>query len=251
MILAVDIGNTTVEFGFVDKNGLKKSYKLHSNLSKTSDDWLFDIRNILLVEKNPPQDFVISSVVPQIEQRIIIAVEKLLGKKPKTIGKDLKVPIVNRYKNPEEVGIDRLINAFAAINKVNPPVIVVDLGTAITFDVVNQKGEYEGGAIFPGIQSSINALFSKTSKLPMVSFEESKRVVGKTTVESIQSGIFFGYCSLIDGMIKKISEEYKKSFNVILTGGNASLISKGLDIKHTLDEYLSLEGIYLIYTHKI
>lgn len=247
MILAIDIGNTTVEFGFVKNQKFIKSYKLSSNLDRTADDWLLDLQQIFFIEQTKVDDFIISSVVPQIEDKISFAIKKGFSKTPLIIGKNIDIPIKNNYKNPQEVGIDRLVNAFGAISKVNPPVIVIDLGTAITFDVVNEKGEYEGGAIFPGIDSSIKTLFSKTSKLPMVSLSESKNPVGKTTIESIQSGIFFGYCSLIEGMVDRIKKQYSYDFNIILTGGNAKLISKGLKIRHILDEYLSLEGIYLIY----
>lgn len=247
MILAIDIGNTTVEFGFIKDQKLLESYKLSSNIDKTVDDWLLDLKVIFSVENLEVQDFVISSVVPQIEDKISYAIKKGFNKKPLIIGKDLKIPIKNNYKNPYEVGIDRLVNAYGAIHKANPPLIVIDLGTAITFDIVNEKGEYEGGAIFPGIDSSIKTLFSKTSKLPMVSINETKNIIGKTTIESIQSGIFFGYCSLIEGMVNRISKHYNRDFNIIITGGNSKLISKGLSIKHILDEYLSLEGIYLIY----
>ncbi|RMA96053.1 type III pantothenate kinase [Hydrogenothermus marinus] len=247
MIIGIDIGNTTVEIGFIKEYKFIKSYKLASNREKTIDDWFLDIFNIFSIEKNKPQDCIISSVVPQIEQKIFVAIEKLLGKNPLIVGKDIKVPIVNKYKNPDEVGIDRLVNAFSALKKQNPPLIVIDLGTAITFDIVNEKGEYEGGLIFPGIESSVDTLFSKTSKLPMVKVEKPKNIIGKTTVDSIKSGIFYGYCSLIDGLIKKIKSKTKKNFNIILTGGNSELISNCIEEKHIVDKFLAMEGLYLIY----
>ena len=251
MILAIDIGNTTVEFGFVEDGKILDSFKLYSNVDKTADDWFINIKSILSsgLEKKI-KDFVISSVVPQIESKITNAIKLRFKKKPLIIGKDLDIPVKNKYKNPQEVGIDRLVNAYGAIKKYSSPLIIVDLGTAITFDVVNKEGEYEGGAIFSGIDSSLKALFSKTAKLPMVSITNIKNVVGKTTVESIQSGIFNGYCSLIEGMVMRITNEFGYSFNTVLTGGNANLISEGLSIKHYLDKYLSLESIYLIYKLK-
>ncbi|ACO04184.1 MAG TPA: type III pantothenate kinase [Persephonella sp.] len=252
MILGIDIGNTTSEFGFIYNGKRINSYKLRSDHTKTVDDWLIDISAIFSIEgmkKESVKDCVISSVVPPLEDRIYSACKKFLGKKPLRIGKELKVPIKINYKNPEEVGIDRVVNAFAGVKRYGKPLILVDLGTAITFDVVNQKGEYEGGAIFPGIDSSIEALFSKTAKLPKVSIENVKKVVGKTTVESIQSGIFFGYISLIEGMIKRIIREKGFSPKVILTGGSGEIITKGLEIDHIFDMYLSLEGIYDIYSY--
>ncbi len=249
MIIAVDIGNTTVEIGFVKDKKFIKSYRLSSDLDKTSDDWVLNLLQIKNIENNSIRDIVISSVVPKLEKTLISSFEKAYNKKPLIIGKDLKVPIKNNYKNPSEVGIDRLVNAYSAINKVNPPIIVVDLGTAITFDVISEEGAYEGGAIFPGINSSLYALFSKTSKLPMVEIDKPEDIVGKTTVESIKSGIYFGYCSLIDGMIERISKG--KNYNIILTGGNSKLISNCIESKHMLDEYLAMEGIYLIYQYNL
>ncbi len=251
MILAIDIGNTNVEFGFVQNKNLIKSYKLSSKIEKTVDDWLLDIHTFLNIENKTIKDTVISSVVPSVEKKISLAVNKLFGKKPLIIGKDLNIPIKNNYNNPQEVGIDRLVNTFSAIKKANPPVIVIDLGTAITFDVINEKGEYEGGAIFPGIESSINCLFSRTAKLPAVEIDKPQNIVGKTTTDSIKSGIYFGYCSLIEGMINKFEKKLNKKFNIILTGGNSKLISNCISIKHLLDEYLAMEGIYLIYEHNL
>jgi type III pantothenate kinase len=251
MIIAVDIGNTNIEIGFVKDRKVFKSYKLSSNSEKSRDDWLLDIYNILTLEKIEIKDVVIASVVPVIEKKLSEAFKKFFKKDPLIVGKDLKVPIVNRYKNPDEVGIDRLINAYAALNKISPPLIVVDLGTAITFDIVNKDGEYEGGAIFPGIESSVYALFSKTAKLPMVEIDEVKSILGKTTSESIKAGIYFGYCSLIEGMIKKFNKNLKTNFNVVLTGGNSKLISNCIEVKYLVDEYLMMEGIYLIYEYNL
>jgi len=247
MIIGIDIGNTTTEIGFIKNYKFIKSYKLSSNIDKTVDDWYLNLLTIFTVEKEEIENCVISSVVPQIEQKLSLSIEKFFNKKPFVIGKDIHVPITNRYKNPEEVGIDRLVNAYSALNKINPPLIVIDLGTAITFDVVNEKGEYEGGLIFPGIESSVKTLFSKTSKLPMVKIEEPECIIGKTTIDSIKSGIFNGYCSLIDGVVEKIESTKKKKFNIILTGGNSKLISKGIRVKHIVDEFLAMEGIYLLY----
>ena len=251
MILAVDIGNTNVEFGFVENKNFIKSYKLSSKLEKTADDWFLDINTFFNIENKIVKDVVISSVVPSVEKKISMAASKLFNKKPLIIGKDLKIPLKNNYKNPYEVGIDRLVNAFSAVNKVNPPIIVIDLGTAVTFDIINEKGEYEGGAIFPGIESSVTCLFSRTAKLPAVEIDKPQNIVGKTTTDSIKSGIYFGYCSLIEGMINKFQKEFNKKFNIILTGGNSKLISNCISIKHILDEYLAMEGIYLIYEYNL
>ncbi|MEZ0323353.1 MAG: type III pantothenate kinase [Hydrogenothermaceae bacterium] len=240
MILGIDIGNTTVEFGIIQENHIV-SFKFASDKTKTVDDWLINID--FVVKKESPKYVVISSVVPIIEEKLEKAIFKHFGKNPIMIGRDVKVPIKVNYDNPNEVGIDRLVNVYAGLKISKPPLIVVDLGTAITFDILNDKGEYDGGMIFPGMETSVDTLFSKTAKLPKVKLEKPITLIGKNTVGSIQSGIYYGYISLIEGMIEKISDYYQLNFNIILTGGHSSLISSGLKAKHVLDSNLSMKGI--------
>lgn len=245
MILAIDIGNTTVEIGFVEENFIK-SYKLSSDLNKTIDDWFLDFILLKNIEKNEVKAGFISSVVPNLTEKIKNAIKKSFDINIYTVGEDIQVPIKINYEKPEEVGIDRVLNAYAGINISEPPLIIIDLGTAITFDIVNEKGEYEGGAIFPGMESSIFALFSKTAKLPKVDIKIAEDIIGKTTVKSIQSGIYFGYVSLIDGMIEKFQKKLNNKASVILTGGHSEIISSGLSHKHILEKNLSLIGIKLL-----
>ena len=254
MLLGIDIGNTTVEIGFVNSLTDIKSFKVSSESQKSIDDWLFTLFNafsLINIEKTDIKKVLIASTVPILEDKIALAVEKFLNIKPVILGQNFKIPIKNRYRKPEEVGIDRLLNGYAGIKLYNPPLIVVDLGTAITFDVVNVYGEYEGGAIFPGINASIEALFSKTAKLPKVNLKNVENVIGKTTKESIQSGLFFGYLSLIDGMINKINEESGYKHNVILTGGNGDIFSPFLKHLNIYDRYLALKGMYYQYKNEI
>ncbi|MCX7761031.1 MAG: type III pantothenate kinase [Hydrogenothermaceae bacterium] len=240
MIVGIDIGNTTVEFGIIRGEEIV-SFKFASDRDKTVDDWLINIDFVVKDEK--PMDILISSVVPPIEEKVEKAFLKYFGKSPLIIGRDVKIPIKINYENEKEVGIDRLVNAYAGLKLFKPPFIVIDLGTAITFDVVNEKGEYDGGMIFPGMETSIDTLFSKTAKLPKVKLEKPKILIGKNTVGSIQSGIYYGYISLIEGMVEKISAYYKFNFSIILTGGHSYLISSGLNIKHKVVEKLSMLGI--------
>lgn len=249
MLLGIDIGNTTVEIGFIRSLENITSFKVSSQSQKSIDDWLFILFNAFSLnnlDKTDIKKVVIASTVPILEDKIAIAVEKFLNIKPIVLGQDLQIPIKNRYKKPEEVGIDRLLNGYAGIKLYNPPLIVVDLGTAITFDVVNRNGEYEGGAIFPGINASIEALFSRTAKLPKVNLKNVENLIGKTTKESIQSGLFFGYISLIDGMIEKINKEVGYKHNIILTGGNGDIFSPFLKNPNVYDRYLALKGMYYI-----
>jgi type III pantothenate kinase len=248
-ILGIDIGNTTLEIGIIKDLNNIQSFKLSSDKNKTVDNWLIDfftIFNYLDLEKKDIRDSYISSTVPILEDKIAEAIKKFFNKEPKVLGKNLSIPLKNNYKKPEEVGIDRLLNGFSAYKLFNLPLIVVDLGTAITFDIINKNGEYEGGAIFPGINASIEALFSKTAKLPKVNLANTKHIIGKTTIESIQSGLLFGYVSLIEGMINRINKEVGYNHNIVITGGNGELISKNLSIRHIYEPYLAMKGIYLL-----
>lgn len=244
MIIGIDIGNTTTEFGLIKKDSIT-SYKFNTDRNKTIDDWLINIEFVMRKNENP-ENIIISSVVPQIEERIERALRKFFNIEPVVLGRDLEIPIKVNYENPKEVGVDRLLNAYASLIITKPPVIVVDLGTAITFDIVNKDGEYDGGMIFPGMESSIEALFLKAAKLPKVRLEKPSSLIGKNTTGSIQSGIYYGYISIIEGMVEKITDHYNMTFDILLTGGNSSLISSGLEINHKLIDNLSLLGIKLI-----
>jgi len=248
MILGIDIGNTTVEIGFISGMDSIVSYRLKTDHTKTSDDWFLDINQIFSLEKKPAVDkCLISSVVPIVEDRIAEGLYRVIGNKPLFIGRDVAIPIKNNYSRPEEVGVDRLVNSFAVSKKYGFPAVVVDFGTAITFDVVNEKGEYEGGAIFPGIDASISTLFSKTAKLPSVNLKNVKSVIGKTTADSIRSGIYYGYISLVEGMVERINKEAGYRHKVVLTGGRGKILCEGLSIPHIYDRYLSMEGIFMIF----
>ena len=247
MLLAIDIGNTTTEIGFIKNINSIVSYKLSSDIKKTVDNWIIDLEatfNLESIRKSDIKSCFISSTVPILEDKLSEAVEKLIRIKPVVLGYNKSIPIKNNYDKPEEVGIDRLLNAYSGLKIYGKPLIIVDLGTAITFDIVNGHGEYEGGAIFPGIQASIEALFSKTAKLPKVNLKETNSIIGKTTVESIKSGLYYGYISLIDGMVKRITQETQEKYKVILTGGNGDLFKNKLDLIY--DKHLALKGMYLI-----
>ena len=250
MIIGVDIGNTTVEIGFVKNLKNIISYRLKTDYQRTSDDWYLNINHLFSIEKLSNRDIdliLISSVVPVVEKRIFDAFDKIHNKRPLIIGKDVNIPIVNKYHKPEEVGVDRLVNSLAVLKQYGYPSIIVDLGTAITFDIINRKGEYEGGAIFPGIDASISALFSKTAKLPAVNLELIENPIGKNTADSIKSGIYFGYLSLIEGMIERINKYENTTHKVIITGGNGKLFADGIEMQSIFDDKLSMKGLYFLY----
>ncbi len=247
-ILGIDIGNTTIEFGLIKDINSISSFKVHTDLKKTEDEWYLLIKEILNTLDFEPvvQTALISSVVPHIADRVKKATKKIV-KDVYIIGDDIPYSIKINYNKPEDVGTDRIVNAIAVLNMYKLPAVVVDFGTAVTFDYVNERGEYEGGAIFPGLKSSVEALFQKTAKLPTVEIKPVEAPIGKTTTESIQSGIFNGFVSLVEGVIKKIENSTGKKVSVILTGGDSQVIGKGLTIPHTIDTYLNMRGIFYIY----
>ncbi|MDM7274482.1 type III pantothenate kinase [Sulfurihydrogenibium azorense] len=249
MILGIDIGNTTVEFGLIESLDEIHSMKFSTDLDKTPDDWILNVDFFIKyfsVDLKSIKNILISSVVPHIETKIRVAILKYFNKSPLFIGKDLNIPIKVNYDDPSQVGVDRLLNSYASFHITKPPILCIDFGTAITFDVVSKKGEYEGGLIFPGMETSLKCLFSKTAKLPKVSLEKPDYIVGKNTVKSIQSGIYYGYLSLVEGIIKKVEESYKEKFNIILTGGNADIIAINLKRKFIFEPKLPMKGIFYL-----
>lgn len=253
MILGVDIGNTTIEIGYIESLDNIQSMKFKTDPEKTPDDWIVNIdffNNFFKIKKSMIKEILISSVVPQMDSTIRIAFLKYYDKNPVFVGKDINVPIKINYEDPSQVGVDRIINSYGSLNITKPPIICVDFGTAITFDIVNKNSEYDGGLIFPGIEASLKCLFSKTAKLPKVNLERPPTVVGKNTVNSIQSGLYYGYLSLVEGVIDKIEKYYNQKFNLVVTGGNSYIIVSDLKKKFIFEPKLPLKGLfYLAKTH--
>ena len=247
MILAIDIGNSMIGFGFLKGGEVVRSCKIENE----PESALFrpKLRNFLesVAAKGEVERVVICSVVPKSTWILRRKIKRLFGLKPLTVGRDVRIPIVNKYKSPRQVGKDRLLCAFAARELYGAPAIVIDLGTAITFDGISPKGEYLGGAIIPGLRLSAEALFEKTALLPRVHIAEPKRVIGRSTEESIQSGLFHGYGALCDGMVHRLSEEMDCRPKVIMTGGYAGVMAKFM--KHPIeavDEELIFKGMALL-----
>lgn len=250
MLLVVDIGNTNIEFGVFIQDKLKYNFRLATDRNITSDEagiftiQFFSIYNICKTDIN---NVIISSVVPQINYSIIHAMRKYLKKTPLVVGETISVDIVNMYENKKEVGTDRLVNAYAAMKKYGNNLIVVDFGTATTFDVVGEGYEYQGGLIYPGIKISIEALFQKAAKLPRVEILSLDRVVGKNTISSMQSGIIHGYVGAVKNIVEKIKQESSNStMQVIATGGLAGIIGRYY-VFDKIDKPLMLEGLNMIY----
>ena len=250
MILVIDIGNTTMEFGIYDGKELLDVFRLGSKRDITSDEiglfvtQFFEHRNIATEEVS---DVIISSVVPQLNYSVTSAVKKYFGLEPYIIGENLICDIPNLYENPKEVGADRLVDSYAAVRKYGAPLIIVDFGTATTCEAVSAKGEYLGGIIYPGIKISMDALYEKASKLPKIELVKPDFTIGKSTVSSMQSGAYYGYLGAIEKMVSNIKETLGEGTKVIATGGFSRLFEDEKNLFDYIDQRLPLEGIRMVF----
>ncbi|NLY77917.1 MAG: type III pantothenate kinase [Tissierellia bacterium] len=253
MLLAIDVGNTNIVFGVYEGNKLINDWRISTDRNKTSDEYgilfehIFKYHGLCLKDVD---DVIVSSVVPPLMHTLVEMITKYFDKKPLVVGPGIKTGMNIKYDDPKELGADRIVNAVAAYDKYGGPLIIVDFGTAITFCVISKDGDYLGGAITPGIKISSEALFSRTSKLPKVELTKPRNVIGKNTVNSIQSGLIYGYVGLVDYIVEKIMEEIKDEGevkNVIATGGLASLIASESKYINKIDKLLTLEGLRIIY----
>ena len=247
MLLAIDIGNTNISFGIFSaakRDG--KADKIIKTFDLPSLQYSFrKVRKKIGCLKIT--DILICSVVPKLTKRVAKDLGSLSGRRPYIIGKDLLVPIPNRYRNPGQVGQDRLVNAYAGAKLYGVPLVVVDFGTAITFDVISKTGAYEGGLILPGIGISIDALNQKTALLPKINLNTPKEFIGKDTASSILSGIVYGFAAMTSQLNIELKKILGKRTRVIATGGNAGLMRKYCSSIKQIDPQLTLKGINLIY----
>ncbi|MFC7682274.1 type III pantothenate kinase [Paenibacillus sp. GCM10028914] len=251
MILVVDVGNTNIVLGIYQDKELLHHFRISTSRQSTVDEYgvlihnLFQMSNILVSEI---EGVIVSSVVPPLVGVVEEMCLKYIKKTPLIVGPGIKTGLNLRYENPREVGADRIVNAVAAVEKYGGPLIVVDFGTATTFDCIDNKGNYLGGAIVPGIGIATEALVQRASKLPRVELEKPKKVIGRNTVHAMQAGIIFGYAGQVDGLVKRIKAEMESdSVKVIATGGLAELIASETDSIDKIDSMLTLEGLRIIY----
>ncbi len=250
MLLVIDIGNTNITFGIFFNDSLRNHWRLPTEINRTIDSYGIDFCNIFFfsnVNRENINGIIISSVVPPLEHTIKEMCIKYFKIKPLVVSPGIKTGMPIQLDNPKELGADRIVNAIAAYERFKSSVIVVDFGTATTFDYVNSKGVYQGGAIAPGVTISLEALIKNTSKLPNVDLKKLDKIVASNTINAIQAGIYFGYTGLVDGIIKKIKKETGENSRVIATGGLANLISKESEEIETVDEFLTLKGLNIIY----
>jgi type III pantothenate kinase len=255
MLLVLDIGNTNTSIGVFkgcrgEASGVMSVDARFSSMDRTSDEAGLLLENLLL-SKGLPKDSIggaiLCCVVPRLESVWGGAVRAYLGINPMIVSIDLDLGIKIDMDNPREVGADRIANAAAAAEKYGRPVVVVDLGTAINLDVVSPEGSYIGGAIAPGLLTSVATLFSKTAKLPQVALEAPGRVIGKNTVEAIQSGIVYGYTGLVDRLVEGVFAELGTKAPVIATGGHAEILAAESRVITKVDRTLTLDGLRIIY----
>jgi len=250
MLLTADIGNTNIVIGMFQGKKLIENWKIRTEREKTSDEYALSLLGLFKfsrLEASEVKSVIISSVVPPLTPVFQSLSQKLFKIRPLIVGPGLKTGMPILYENPLEVGADRVVAAIAAFEKYKGPCIVVDFGTATTFDAVSSEGEYLGGAIAPGIQISAEALFIKTAKLPRIEIRKPKKAIGRSTVTSMQSGLFFGYIGLISNIIEKIKGELGKDATVISTGGFAAQISEEIKFIDFHEPHLILEGLRIVY----
>lgn len=249
-LLAVDIGNTNIVLGVFDKGRLIAHWRVATKTSKTEDEYGILVRDLFEkfgIDYNSIDGMIISSVVPPVQPLFEEMGKKYFGTRPMVVGPGIKTGMPILYDNPKEVGADRIVNAVAAYQEVKGAVMIIDFGTATTFDYVTPKGEYAGGAIFPGLVISLDALSFRTAKLPRVELSKPPMIIAKNTVESIQAGVYFGYLSMVEGMIKRIKAEVKTNPKVIATGGLASVLAEDIAGVDGVDEFLTLKGLNILY----
>lgn len=250
MLLTIDVGNTNIVIGAYEGETLVKSFRVATSYEKSRDEYGMMFLQLLLFNRiavEDIEDVIISSVVPPVMYSLERAVVKYLGKKPVVVTNKLDLGLNIKYENPREVGADRLVNAVAALEKYKTDLIVVDFGTATTFCAITKDGDYLGGAICPGMKISVEALFAKTSKLPRIELAPTKTVIGKTTVESMQSGVIHGYVGQVDYMVKLIRNEMGADAKVIATGGLSGMISEESETIDVIEPNLTLDGLRIIY----
>jgi len=250
MIAVVDVGNTNIVLGIYRGKELLHHWRLSTNRSSTVDEYGILIHNLFGyagLRMDAVEGVIISSVVPPLMRTIEELCVRYFRRTPHIVGPGVKTGLNIRYENPREVGADRIVNAVAGIEKYGTPLIVVDFGTATTFDYIDAGGSYLGGAIVPGIGISTEALYQRAAKLPRIELVKPRSVVGRNPVSSMQAGIIFGYAGQVDGIVRRIRKEFRVEPRVVATGGYAELIAGESETIETVDPLLTLEGLRMIY----
>jgi type III pantothenate kinase len=252
MLLAIDVGNTNIVLGVFDGDRLVESWRLGTLRERTADDigiWVSQLFQHRSLDIAGISGIALASVVPQLTGTMMTMAQRYFGKTPLNIDHTVDTGMPLLYKHPSEIGADRIVNAVAALTLYGNglPLIVVDFGTATTFDAVSAKGEYLGGVICPGVQISADALFQRAARLPRVDVRKPCDVIGRTTVGAMESGLYYGYVGLVDGLVHRIKRELGERVVCVATGGLASVISSEVDLIEHVDPDLTLQGLRMIW----
>ncbi|AJQ29277.1 MULTISPECIES: type III pantothenate kinase [Pelosinus] len=250
MLLVFDIGNTNIVLGAYEGEELLQHWRVSTDRQKTGDEYGMLINNLFAYGGLSIKDIsevIISSVVPPLVVPLVKMCQRYFKVEPLVVGAGIRTGIFIKYENPREVGADRIVNAVAAHHKYSGPLIIVDFGTATTFCVIGENGDYLGGAISPGIGISTEALFQRAAKLPRIELVKPKSVICRNTVTSMQSGIIYGFVGQVEGIVKRMKEEMDQDAYVIATGGLANLIAQETSVINAVEHFLTLEGLRIIY----
>jgi len=254
MLLAIDIGNTNIVLGVFEGPALGRSWRLATARERTADELGLLVSELLEraeIETSAIDGVVMASVVPQLTGPMIEMSRRYLGLTPLNVEPGVEIGMPNLYQHPSEVGADRLVNGIAAYELYGRarelPLVVVDFGTATTFDAISAKGEYLGGVICPGIQISADALFQRAARLPRIDVRKPATVIGRTTVTSMQSGLFFGYVDMVEGLVHRLREELGGAVFCVATGGLAEVISPETDVVDAVDRDLTMQGLRMVW----
>ena len=254
MLLAIDIGNTNLVIGCIKDDAIIFKARIATDKARTSDQYGVEIKNMLEafgIQKEDISDCIISSVVPPVFNSVKTGVIKVIGKQPLVVGPGLKTGLNIHVDIPSQVGSDRIVIAVAALATYKAPLILLDLGTATTIEVVEPDNVYMGGIIFPGVKISLDALTNRAAQIPGISLDKPKNVIGKNTVDCLRSGMMYGTASMIDGLIERIEEELGHSCTIIATGGMAQFVIPLCKHQIILEKDLLLKGLNIIYKKNI
>jgi type III pantothenate kinase len=250
MLLVIDVGNTNTVLGIFEGTGLRAHWRLTTNREQTADEYGLLIRTLFGLERLQPGQItgiMIASVVPPLNGLLEEMARKYFKMEAMFLGPGTRTGMAIHYDNPQEVGADRIADAVAAFEKYGGPCIIVDFGTAITFDAISKNGEYLGGIISPGLGIAAEALFARAARLPRVDIREPEHVIGTNTVASMQSGLFYGAVGLVDGILERLFEVLGPQTKVVATGGQAPLVASASRYNPPVDSWLTLDGLRIIY----